>query len=148
MVNKNPNEGDTVDFSSVNSVASPNDSFDAKDHIGLQFVRTDKNNVPIRTKVVEVDEDTRKVMLEYIHGGLEMVDPNVIQEALLSREHQDDGNTLWVFEWILNHQTTDHDRVKVKVLWDNGETLLEPLAVIRKDDLVTLAKYARDQKLC
>ena len=35
----------------------------------------------------------------------------------------------------------------MEVLWDNGETSWEPLAVIGKDDLVTLAKCAKDRKL-
>ena len=56
--------------------------FNAQDHIGLEFVRKDWRDVPCKTKVIEVDEDTGKVMLEYIHGCLEFVDANIIQEAL------------------------------------------------------------------
>ena len=122
MINEQPIKDDTLDLSRVNGVTSSNDQFDPNNHIELQFIQTDKNNVPTRTEVVEVDKDTGKVMLEYIHGGLEMVDPNVIQEALLAKEHHKDGDTLWVFNKILNHQTINHGRVKVEVLWDNGET--------------------------
>ena len=60
--------------------------FDATEHIGFEFVRNDKRKVPTKTKVIEVDEDTGKVLLEYVHGGLELVEPNILQEALLSRK--------------------------------------------------------------
>ena len=32
-----------------------------------------------------MDEDTGKIILEYIHGGLEVVEPNILQEALLAK---------------------------------------------------------------
>ena len=95
--------------------------------------------------MIEVDADTGRVMLEYAHGGLEWVEPNIIQEALLSRE--DAGVEMWTFEKILQHRTGDHGRLEVQVLWDNGEVSWEPLAALRKDDPITLAKYARDRKL-
>lgn len=126
MAKHNPNEDVMVDITSVNGAATPSNNFDPNQHIGLQFVHTDKNNVPTRTKVVEVNEDTRKLMIKYIHGGLEMVDLNIIQEALLSKEQLEGGDALWVFDKILNYRTIDHDRVEVEVLWDNGETSWEP----------------------
>ena len=88
----------------------------------MEFVRKDKRNVPTKTKVIEVDEDTGKVMLEYLHGGLELVEPNVIQEASLSRDQEDDGNKLWSFSKVLNHRTESNGKIEVEILWDNGET--------------------------
>eukprot|EP00957_Ditylum_brightwellii_P020458 1542067-Ditylum_brightwellii.AAC.2 len=64
--------------------------FDAIKHIGFEFICKDKHEVPTKTKVIEVDEDTGKDLLEYIHGGFELVEPNIMQEALLSRNHQED----------------------------------------------------------
>eukprot|EP00957_Ditylum_brightwellii_P103051 7853363-Ditylum_brightwellii.AAC.1 len=61
-----------------------NISFDTNEHIGFEFIRKDKREVPIKTKVLEVDEDTGKVLLEYVHGGFELVEANAIQKALLS----------------------------------------------------------------
>eukprot|EP00957_Ditylum_brightwellii_P181018 13790272-Ditylum_brightwellii.AAC.1 len=58
--------------------------FDATEHIGFEFVCKDKRKVPTKTKVIEVDKDTGTVLLEYVHGGLELVEPNIIQEDLLS----------------------------------------------------------------
>ena len=39
-----------------------------------------------------MDKDTAKVLLEYVHGGLELVSSNIIQEALLSRDQEDEGD--------------------------------------------------------
>ena len=36
-------------------------------------------------RVVEVDEKTGKIIPDYIHGGLEIVEPNIVQEVLLSK---------------------------------------------------------------
>eukprot|EP00957_Ditylum_brightwellii_P096029 7316208-Ditylum_brightwellii.AAC.1 len=77
---------------------------------------------------MEVDEKTGKLILEYIHGNLEVVESNIIQEALLSREQHDDDNGMWTFSKILDHRTEDKGKIKVEVLWDNGETSWEPLA--------------------
>eukprot|EP00957_Ditylum_brightwellii_P195318 14880695-Ditylum_brightwellii.AAC.1 len=94
-----------VDTSKING-------FDANEHIGFEFVHKDKREVPTKTKVVEVDEDTGKILLEYVHGGLELVEPNIIQEALLSRNQQEDEVYLWLFSKILNHRTVTNTKWK------------------------------------
>ena len=38
-------------------------------------------------------------------------------------------------------------KVEIEILWDNGEVSWEPLVMMRKDDPVTVAAYARDRKL-
>ena len=110
-------------------------------------MRKDKRGVPTKVTVVEIDEDTEKVMLEYIHGGLELVAPNIIQEALLSRVQEDENNRAWTFDKVLGHRTGDNGKVEVEILWDNGETSWEPLAFMRKEDPITLTNYAKDRKL-
>ena len=80
-------------------------------------------------------------------GVLEVVEPNIIQEALLSREQEDGANGMWTFSKILNHRTVNKGKIEVEVLWDNGETSWEPLAMMQKDDPVTIAAYAKDRKL-
>eukprot|EP00957_Ditylum_brightwellii_P066057 5010790-Ditylum_brightwellii.AAC.1 len=54
---------------------------------------------------------------------------------------------MWTFSEILNHRTEDKCKIKVEVLWDNGETSWEPLAMLRKDDPVIIAAYAKERKL-
>ena len=103
--------------------------------------------MPTKTKVIEVDEDTGKVMLEYVHGGLELVEPNIIQEALLSKNQGDDMDGFWTFSKVLNHRTVENGKIEVELLWDIGETSWKPLAVLRKDDPVTLAAYTKERKL-
>ena len=63
--------------------------FDPTLHMGYTFVRDDKRSVPTKTTVVEVDKDTGRVLLEYISGELEWVEPNIVQEAILSRNDDD-----------------------------------------------------------
>ena len=86
-------------------------------------------------------------MLEYVHGGLELVEPNTIQEAILSCEQVDDEGRFWKFDKILKHRIVTNGKIEVQVLWDNGETTWEPLLVIRKDNPVTVAAYAKEKNL-
>eukprot|EP00957_Ditylum_brightwellii_P169028 12865938-Ditylum_brightwellii.AAC.1 len=86
-------------------------------------------------------------MLEYIHGGLELVEPYVIQEALPSKEARDEADGLWTFSKVLNYRVEDKGKIEDEILWDNGETSWEPLRVMRKDDPISLAGYAKERKL-
>lgn len=121
--------------------------FDPNNHLGMQFIRKDQAGVPTKTTVTEVDEETGKVLLEYIHGNYEWVMPNIVQEAIISRAYDDDGQAFHSFKKIINHRTESQGKIMVEVLWDNDEVSWEPLAVLRKDDPVTLASYASERKL-
>ena len=120
--------------------------FDPSMHMGYTFVREDKRSVPTKTSVVEVDEDTGRVLLEYISGELEWVEPNIVQEAILSKI-EDDGDGFYTFSEILSHKKGPNNRLELEILWDNGDVSWEPLANVRKDDPITLAKYAKDNNL-
>eukprot|EP00957_Ditylum_brightwellii_P098002 7464460-Ditylum_brightwellii.AAC.1 len=99
---------------------SENNSFDANEHIGLEFIRKDQCKLAARAKVIEVEEDTGKVLLEYVHSGLELVDTNIIQEALLFKEQHGDAEGLWTFSKVLKCRTFKNGKIKVEVLWNNG----------------------------
>lgn len=86
-------------------------------------------------------------MLEYIHSGLEIFEPNVIQESLLSKDHDDDGDDYWTFSKALNHYTESHENIEVEILWYNEEVSWEPLSVVRKDYPIKPARYAKERKL-
>jgi len=60
-----------VDVSNVNG-------FDVEAHKGLEFIKKDNRGVPAKTKVIDVNKETEKSLLEYVHGGLEWVDSNII----------------------------------------------------------------------
>ena len=109
--------------------------------VSYSFVRADAHDIPHKTTVIDVDEETGRVLLEYVHGQTEWVEPNILQEALLSRDANDDGTNLWTFSTVLDHKT-ENNQVQVKIQWDNGDVTWEPLNSLRKDDPVTLAKYA------
>ena len=125
--------------------AKPSD-FDPTLVIGASFVRKDMREVPSKTTVMEVDEDSGKILLEYAHGELKWVQPNVVQEALLERSEAIDAN-LHTFTKILDHRSGYQGRTEVQVQWDTDEVTWEPLAWIRKDDPITTAKYAQEKKL-
>eukprot|EP00957_Ditylum_brightwellii_P097343 7414034-Ditylum_brightwellii.AAC.1 len=131
------------------SVVDPSEinDFDVTKCIGFEFVCKDKHEVPTKTKVIKVDEDTGKVLLEYVYGGLELIEPIILQETLLSRNQQEDEDYIWPLSKILNHRTVTNGKIKVEVLQDNGETSWEPLAVLHKDDPVTLAGYIKERRL-
>ena len=114
------------------------------DFMDYSFIRQDRNNIPTRTTVIEVNAEDGQVLLEYAHGQHEWVQPNIIQEALLSR--QDDGADLWSFKKVLSHKHVE-GKAMVELLWDNGDVSWEPVNVIRKDDPVTLATYAKEKGL-
>ena len=45
------------------------DGFIAKDHIGFEFIMNDVRNIPTKLKVIEVDKETEKLPIEYVHSG-------------------------------------------------------------------------------
>ena len=51
---------------------------DLSKFIDVKFICKEKNDVPCQAKVIKVNEEIGKVMLEYVHGGLELVEPNTI----------------------------------------------------------------------
>ena len=91
-------------------------SFDAREHIGMEYIKKNKGGVPTIVKMIEVDEDTGRWILEYIYGGLEVIEPRVIQEALLSKEQEDDGGNHWTFEKFLNHRIVKYRKVEFELL--------------------------------
>ena len=79
-----------------------NVTFDPIEVVGKLFVKEDRRGVPSKCTVIECNEDTGKILLEYAHGGQEWVMPNLVQEALLSVNDPD--NERWVFKRIISHQ--------------------------------------------
>eukprot|EP00957_Ditylum_brightwellii_P095699 7291744-Ditylum_brightwellii.AAC.1 len=78
----------------------------------MEFIHTDKKGVPTKATVAEVDADTGKVVLEHIHGRLEIVESNVIQEVLLSKEQGDEGDRLWTVSKILEHRMGENGKIE------------------------------------
>ena len=118
-------------------------TFAINDAIGFTFVR-DFRNVPTKATVKEYDDETNRILLEYSHGAEEWIAPNIVEEAMQS--NNDDGTKVWTYEKILGHRKTGN-KMECEVLWDTGERSWEPVDVLRKDDPITLAKYAAENGL-
>ena len=76
-------------------------------------------------------------------------------EILHDIEKDENTEVIWRFKSITAHQGPMDKKHKdykgssynVKIEWENGETTYEPLDIIRKDDPVMCAIYARDHGL-
>jgi hypothetical protein len=80
----------------------------------------------------------------------------ITYNQLLDYLAKDDSNdVIWKFKRITSHQgplSPKHPNYKgstcsIMVEWENGETTMEPLQIISKDDPVTCAVYAKDNGL-
>ena len=76
------------------------------------------------------------MLLEYAHGGKEWVMLNLVQEALLLMNDQDQD--LWAIKRIILHEKKKN-KIMLHVEWDNGDITWEPLSTLRKDDPITTA---------
>lgn len=56
-----------------------NDGFITKDHIGFEFIMNDIRNISTKSRVIEVDKETVKRMIKYVHGGYKCIEPNIIK---------------------------------------------------------------------
>ena len=68
--------------------------FDPIQYLGYSFVRVDTHDIPHKTMVIDVDKETGRILLEYIHGQMEWVEPNIVQEAMLPHAANNDGTSL------------------------------------------------------
>ena len=64
LVNSNAPEFDPTQVDGYNV----SNGQDLNKFIGVEIIRKDKNEVPCQATVIELDEETGKVMLEYVHG--------------------------------------------------------------------------------
>ena len=52
--------------------------FNPIQYLGYSFVRADAHDIPHKTTVIDVDKETRHILLEYIHAQTEWVEPNIV----------------------------------------------------------------------
>ena len=86
--------GPTTTLDLMSDLVGGSADFNPIPYLRYSFVRADAHDIPHKTTVIDVDEETGRVLLEYVHGQTEWVEPNILQEALLSREANDDGTNL------------------------------------------------------
>jgi hypothetical protein len=103
--------------------------------IGINYVGHHRG-VDMKKTVEEYNEENDDFMVELLNGESEHVTYNQMLDVY-NRE-EDPEEKLWTFNEITNHQTY---RGKQQV------EVLEPVAVIKDSDLLTLARYAQDNDL-
>ncbi|MGH7974356.1 MAG: reverse transcriptase domain-containing protein [bacterium] len=125
-------------------------SVNPKDLVGYRFI-TEVRGDPFAARVVErLEDDKYRVELgdgerEEIMVYNELV--NLVERHIT--EDPDDGERAWIYDEILEHRPLKGKphQWEVLVKWATGEQSWEPLNVIHSTDIVTLAKYARENNL-
>ena len=108
--------------------------------VGYKFVR-EFDGTSQRAVVKEHLDGEEKFLVEFVNGGEELMAYNDLVNAYNAREEE--GIDLWTYDKILDHRKSKKGQWQVKILWDTGDETWEPMKVIREDDKLTLAKYAR-----
>lgn len=103
--------------------------------------------IPIREQVKERISDNQ-YRIAYDNGKNQILDYNELVN-LLNKDDEEKVDR-WVFEDIVGHRPSKDVKggVEVEVKWQGfPETTWEPMSAIKKDDPVTLAKYALKHNL-
>ena len=117
---------------------------DPSNLVGYKFVK-EYDGTPQRAIVKEHLEEEGKFIVEFLNGGEELINYNDLINIYNAKD--EDGTALWSFDKILDHRQTKKGKWEVKILWDTGEETWEPMQTVHQDDKLTLAAYARDNKL-
>lgn len=118
--------------------------------IGTSHV-VDYRGVEHKGTVVDVVTDPsgeRFVKLKMsTNGALHQINYSAFIDALNREEDRLDG--FYTFSKILAHRPIADKRhqFEVQVLWDTGEKTWEPLSQVRRDDPLTVAQYAAENRL-
>ena len=135
---------------------------DPEELVGKVLSVTQEDGETTRIKVIEAINDHHDANSEYkptvkfkcsVNNDAyeEVLSYNQILEYLA----KDDNDIVWKFQEIIGHQgplSQNHKDYKgsmynLTILWENGETSIEPLSLIAADDPVSCAIYARKNNL-
>ena len=115
----------------------------ARELIGFNFV-DDYKGLNMSKTVKEYNTKMEEFLLELSNGGEESINYSALVETYNAKQEDD---KIWSYEMITGHRHLPHKPVEVQVLWSNGEQTWEKAMAIKKDDLITLAKYAHNNDL-
>ena len=123
---------------------------DPDELIGFTFIKQ-QDDGEYKAEVIEQIEDSDKFLLSLGDGEREdIIEYNDLIDAYLARgddpDEEYDGKKAWVFEEILDHRKK-RGKYELEIRWADGTQSWEPLAVISKDDPITVSEYARDHGL-
>ena len=88
---KGSNAPDPATLDLMSDLVSGSADFDPVPYLGYSFVNADIHadihGIPHKMNGHwHIDKETGRILLEYIHGQVERVEPNILQEALLSHD--------------------------------------------------------------
>ena len=104
----------------------------------------DYKGLSMSKTVKEYDTKTEKFLLELRNGGEESINYSALVETYNAKQEDD---KIWSYEKITGHRHLPCKPIEVEVLWSNGEKTWGKAMVIKKDDPITLAKYAHNNDL-
>ena len=129
------------------------------------FMRSRPDGQSVQAKVTKQvwdndaeDHQNLKFLIELGEGDLEEIIAYNELSALIEEQHDyevQNPDRAWIYKGIIGHDgplDPKHPKYKgskynVLVLWEDGSETYEPLSVIRKDDPITCAKYAKEHGL-
>ena len=111
---------------------------------GIHFC-CEHDGVKQRGEVKELLEEEGKFLVEFVNEGEERMSYNDLIN--LYDKWNNEGESYWSYQKIIDHRRVKGGRYQVKVFWDTGEETWEPMQTIKEDDKLTLAAYAREMKL-
>ncbi|GKY94554.1 hypothetical protein MPSEU_000421100 [Mayamaea pseudoterrestris] len=135
--------------------------FSPSELIGRTFVREHENGQKMRATVCEYIEVRDNELLETTKGFLiqmgeepakDLISYNELSDLIerqMDEDIRNDPATQWVFTKVIGHElnlkpndpTYKGSSSNVLVEWTDGTTTWEPLAIMKKDDPITIAEY-------
>lgn len=133
--------------------------------LGFTFLRDRQDGQSVRAKVVKQvwdddaeDHQNLKFIIELGKGKIDEIIAYNELSALIEEQRDyevQNPDCAWIYKAIVGHDgplDAKHPKYKeslynVLVLWEDGSETYEPLTVIRRDDPITCAKYAKEHGL-
>jgi hypothetical protein len=143
---------------------SPTPIVDPDDLVGRTFLLDKQSDgQQSRARIVKMIDDhdykldNNKDRIKFLlsvndNTSEEIISYNQLLDYLAKNDNND---VIWKFKRITSHQgplSVKHpdykgSTINILIEWENGETTMEPLQIIAKDDPVTCAMYAKDNGL-
>ena len=76
--------------------------FDPTDVLGYAFVKKKSEGDDEWCQVVDCDNDSQQVTLEFLHGSKETMEYSDLINLI--NKHEEDGDQLWIFKGINGHR--------------------------------------------
>jgi hypothetical protein len=139
--------------------------FSPEELFGLTFLRNRPDGQKVRAKIIQKvrDDDANnhqnlKFLIELGNGDMDEIIAYNELSALVEEQHDfelHNPDRAWIYKAIIGHEgplDAKHCKYKgslynVLVLWEDGSETFEPLSIIRRDDPITCAKYAKEHGL-